>query len=71
MKLQHKITLVLLAGLLLVYIGSGWFQRHQSLQTIERFSKSRQAGEADPPVGMGGPVATRHLRAARRRHERR
>jgi hypothetical protein len=45
MKLQSKISWVLLAGLLSVYLGSCWFQSHRSLAAIKRFARDNCSGE--------------------------
>ena len=46
MKLQTKLSLVLLSGLILVYLGSCWVQRYCSMNALGRFSGDSLAGEA-------------------------
>jgi len=45
MKLQTKLFVVLLAGLLVVYLGSCLIQRHFALSSVSQFSQSSKAGE--------------------------
>jgi methyl-accepting chemotaxis protein len=47
MKIQTKLLTVLLAGLLVVYLGSSLLQRHFSLSSVNRFSQSSKAGELE------------------------
>jgi methyl-accepting chemotaxis protein len=47
MKLQTKLLLVLLGGLLAVYLASSFTQRYFSLATVGRFSASSKAGEVE------------------------
>ncbi len=47
MKIQTKLNLALLSGLLLVYLGSALLQRHLSLAAVNQFSQSSKAGELE------------------------
>lgn len=47
MRLQTKLLLVLLAGLLSVYVASGLFQRQSNLKGIHKFSEQSLTGEVD------------------------
>ncbi len=45
MKLQTKLSLILLAALILVYAGSCWFQHYRGMSALNRFAGESQAGE--------------------------
>jgi hypothetical protein len=45
MKLQTRVTVVLLAGLISIYLASSLFQRCRSLNAIKRFSSESREGE--------------------------
>ena len=45
MKLQTKLSLILLSGLLLVYLGSCFFQRYASLAALKEFAQDSEAGD--------------------------
>ncbi|MGA2243645.1 MAG: methyl-accepting chemotaxis protein [Verrucomicrobiota bacterium] len=47
MKLQTKLLIVLLAGLLTVYLGSCLTQRYFSLSSVSNFARTAKAGEVD------------------------
>jgi hemerythrin-like metal-binding protein len=47
MKIQTKLIIALLSGLLLVYLGSSLLQRHFSLAAVSQFSQSSKAGELE------------------------
>jgi hypothetical protein len=46
-KLQTKLALGLLGGVLLVYVTSSLVQRHFSLSALDRFARESQVGETD------------------------
>ena len=45
MKLQTKLSLILVSGLLLVYLGSCLVQRYYGSNLLERFARENQTGE--------------------------
>ena len=47
MRLQTKLLAVLLTGLLAVYLGSCLVQRHFSLSSVDKFSRTSKAGELE------------------------
>ena len=47
MKLQTKLLIVLLTGLLVVYLGSCLVQRHFTLAVMQKFSDDNKAGELE------------------------
>jgi hypothetical protein len=47
MKLQSKLFIALVAGMLAVYLGSSLVQRHLSLSQVAQFSQTSKAGELE------------------------
>ena len=47
MKLQTKLFIALVSGLLVVYLGSAFAQRYMSLSEVRHFSDTSKAGELD------------------------
>ena len=47
MKIQTKLFIALMAGLLTVYLGSALYQRHSNLSVIQAFSKQCKSGELE------------------------
>ena len=46
MRLQTKLSLGLMAAVLLVYLGSCFFQYYRNMETLAHFSQKSQAGES-------------------------